>query len=117
MDDCIFCKIIAGEIPSSTVYEDELLKAFRDISPKAPVHVLIVPKQHFTPAEVTDGAKAGIVGQIFVAANKIAEKEGVAKSGFRLIANSGPDSGQEVDHLHFHLLAGRPLGPMLCEHM
>lgn len=115
MDNCIFCKIIAGEIPSNSVYEDEFVKAFRDISPKAPVHVLIVPKLHFTPAEVTDEAKAGIIGRIFQAANKIAEKEGVARSGFRLIANSGPDSGQEVDHLHIHLMGGKKLGPMLAE--
>lgn len=115
MDDCIFCKIIAGEIPSNTVYEDDHVKAFRDINPKAPVHVLIVPKEHFTPTEVADEAKASIIGRVFLAVNKIAEKEGVADSGFRLIANSGPDSGQEVDHLHFHLMAGKKLGPILVE--
>lgn len=114
MDDCIFCKIIAGEIPSNTVYEDEFVKAFHDISPKAPVHVLIIPKEHFTPAQVTASPKGDLVGKVFLAANKIAESEGVAESGFRLICNSGPDSGQEVDHLHFHLLAGKKLGPMLA---
>ncbi len=111
--DCIFCKIIKREIPSKDVYEDDFVKAFYDINPKAPVHVLIVPKKHINPAQGFTQDEVEIIGNLFLAAQKIAEKEGVFQSGFRLITNSGPDSGQEIEHLHFHLLGGKPLGGLV----
>jgi len=105
----LFTKIINGEIPGDIVYQDEHVVAFRDITPKAPVHILIVTREE-TPslAELPD---QGDHTHILNAAKKIAEQEGFAESGFRLIINSGPDSGQEVPHLHAHILAGRQLGP------
>ncbi|RMG88469.1 MAG: histidine triad nucleotide-binding protein [Candidatus Dadabacteria bacterium] len=115
MADCIFCKIVAGEIPADKVWEDEHALAFRDIRPIAPVHVLIVPKTHRESfAEVTD-ADTPFLASLARAIREIAEKEGVADSGYRIIANTGPDGGQEVFHLHVHLLGGRPLGPMLAK--
>lgn len=109
MDDCIFCKIVRGEAPSQRVYQDEWVTAFRDIHPQAPTHILIVSNKHITgPLAVTD-ADAHIVGRIIIAANRIARQKGFAGGGFRLVANEGRDGGQLVDHLHFHLLAGRLL--------
>ena len=107
--DCIFCKIIAGEIPSSTVYEDAHVYAFKDIAPVAPVHVLIVPKAHIMSG--ADGAEAGnadIFGHIFVAAAEIARQLGL-ENGYRVVTNVGADAGQTVPHLHFHLLGGTVL--------
>ena len=113
MSDCIFCKIIAGEIPSQRVYEDEFVFAFRDISPQAPVHVLIVPKEHIV-SSVADISpeNSHLAAKCLEAAAKIAAGEGLG-SGFRVISNSGQDGGQTVFHLHFHLLGGRHLGQML----
>lgn len=109
MTDCLFCKIAAGEIPSAKVYEDEEILAFRDINPQAPVHILIIPKKHVASlAEVGDEDTA-LLGKIQVLTRKLAEQEGVAVSGFRIVSNSGPDSGQEVGHLHYHLMGGRDL--------
>lgn len=108
--DCLFCKIIAGEIPSATVYQNDQVYAFRDINPIAPTHVLIVPRAHIrdiTAPEALDGAT---LSALIAAANAIARQEGVAESGFRLIWNVGPDAGQTVFHLHLHLLGGKPLG-------
>ena len=107
MNDCIFCKIIAGEIPSTVVYEDELVIAFEDISHKAPVHTLIVPKKHI--ANVLELEDAGLTQAIFNAVKKVAEIKGVTESGFRLVANTGSDACQSVKHLHFHLLGGKQL--------
>lgn len=108
LDDCLFCKIIEGDIPSDKVYEDENVYAFRDIDPKAPVHVLIIPKGHIgSMAEV--GAEQ-YAGHMFKAARIIAGQEGVAESGFRVVMNTGDDGGQTVAHLHMHLLGGRGLG-------
>lgn len=112
---CIFCKIAAGEIPSTTVYEDDKLKAFRDINPQAPIHILIVPKDHLASiADITD-KNADLLMDIVHAANKIAEQEGIKQRGYRLVTNTGPEAGQEVHHLHFHLIGGRVLGPIASQ--
>lgn len=110
MSDCIFCKIANGEIPSEFVYEDELVAAFNDISPVAPVHILIVPKAHIESALELDDSNKDIVGHIYAVAAKIARDKGFADNGFRVINNCGRDGGQTVMHLHFHLLAGKELG-------
>ncbi len=109
MENCLFCKIIAGDIPSSKVYEDEHVFAFRDINPQAPVHILIVPKTHVDNALALEGEGAQIAAQVFAAAAKIAKAEGIAESGFRIITNCGRDGAQSVNHLHFHLLGGTQL--------
>ena len=109
MSDCIFCKIIAGEIPSQHVYADDYVFAFRDITPQAPVHILIVPREHITSAADLTTENSTLVSKCFEAITKIAESEGL-NSGFRVVTNSGKDSGQTVFHLHFHLLGGKPLG-------
>ena len=108
MENCLFCRIVAGEIPATKVYEDELVLAFRDIDPKAPAHILIVPKTHHDnmAAAVGDGA---LVAKLFEAACGIAVSESIADGGYRLVVNSGADGGQSVDHLHVHLLGGRQL--------
>ena len=106
--DCIFCKIIAGEIPSARVYEDEWVYAFRDIQPLAPVHVLIVPKTHVCCADQIDSANSHLVARIFEAIPKIAASEGLT-NGYRVINNCGEDGCQSVKHLHFHLLGGKKL--------
>jgi len=110
MGDCIFCKIIRKEIPSSVVYEDDRVVAFNDIQPVAPVHVLIVPRQHIESVRELTGENAGCLIDIHMAANKVAEKLGVKDRGFRLINNCGPDAGQTVPHLHYHLIGGLKLG-------
>ena len=105
--DCLFCKIINGDIPSSKVYEDELVLAFNDIEPQAPVHILIIPKEHIASANCLTEENASIVGHIFAVAAKIAAAEGVADGGYRIVNNCGDDGGQTVKHLHFHLMGGR----------
>ena len=106
MSDCLFCKIIAGEIPGNTVFENDRVYAFRDINPQAPVHVLIVPKKHMDNILQCDGETAAALVD---AAQRIAAQEGVDKSGFRLISNCGRDAAQSVQHLHFHLMGGRQM--------
>ncbi len=106
MSDCLFCKIIKGEIPSSKVYEDELVYAFNDIAPEAPVHVLIIPKEHIKSAAEINADNSSLVAHIFEVAAKIAQEKGL-KDGFRVVTNCGDSAGQSVKHLHFHLLAGR----------
>lgn len=106
--DCLFCKIIAGEIPSTKVYEDARVYAFRDINPMAPVHVLVVPKLHICCADKIDGGNSAEVAAIFEAIPKIAAAEGLS-NGYRIINNCGEDGCQTVKHLHFHLLGGRKL--------
>ena len=109
-ENCIFCKIIKGEIPSSKIYEDEEILAFKDINPAAPIHILVIPKKHITSlAHMQDGDEK-LVGKIYKIINEIAEKQGVKEKGYRVIVNCGEDGGQEVGHLHFHLLAGAKLG-------
>ncbi len=107
--DCLFCKIVAGEIPSAKVYEDEFVYAFKDISPIAPIHYLFVPKQHISGASEINAENAEIVGKIFTAIAKVAAQEKL-ETGFRVVTNCGEDAGQTVPHLHFHLLAGKPMG-------
>lgn len=106
--DCLFCKIIAGEIPSTRVYEDEQVFAFRDINPQAPVHVLIVPRRHIPSADAVNEENSADVAAVFRAIPKIAAKEGLT-NGYRIINNCGEDGCQTVKHLHFHLLGGRKL--------
>lgn len=107
--DCLFCKIIKGEIPSAKVYEDDKVYAFRDIEPQAPVHILIIPKEHIASANELTEENASIVGHIFAVAAKIAKDEGIADGGYRIVNNCGQDGGQTVGHLHFHVLGGRSL--------
>lgn len=107
MDDCIFCKIISGEIPSKIVYQDDRILAFDDITPQAPVHVLIIPKDHFSSLNEVPENRAGILSHILVKARDIAEIKGIRESGYRLVLNTAKDSGQEIFHIHFHLLGGR----------
>ena len=109
MNDCLFCKIIAGEIPSSKVYEDEKVYAFRDINPQAPVHVLVVPKQHIDSANEVAEDNIDSVAACFRAMPAIAAAEGLTE-GYRIINNCGKAAGQTVMHLHFHLIGGRELG-------
>ena len=103
---CLFCRIVSGEIPSAKVYEDDKVFAFRDIDPQAPVHVLIVPKEHYDSVLT---APAEVVGRMAEAAALIAKAEGVSESGFRLVMNTGEAAGQSVRHLHMHLLGGRSM--------
>jgi histidine triad (HIT) family protein len=112
----IFSKIIAKEIPSEIVYQDELVTAFRDINPQAPVHILIVPNKEIPTAADVSAEDEQTLGRLFTAARKIAEGEGISESGYRLIINCKEDGGQEVYHLHMHLMGGRRLGPMLARH-
>ena len=106
--DCIFCRIIAGEIPSSKVYEDEYVFAFKDINPQAPVHVLLVPKVHMESADAVDGENSIHVAKIFEAIPKVAAEMGLG-NGYRVITNCGEDGCQTVKHIHFHLLGGKKL--------
>ena len=108
MNDCLFCKIIAGEIPSTKVYEDEYVFAFRDISPQAPVHVLVLPKQHICCADEINADNSALVVKCFEAIAKIAKAEGLT-NGYRVVNNCGEDGGQTVKHLHFHILGGKKL--------
>lgn len=107
--DCLFCKIAAGEIPSTKVYEDENVYAFRDINPQAPTHILVIPREHIVSAGAVNTDNSAYAAKCLEAVAKIAEREGLS-NGFRLISNCGPDAGQTVPHLHFHILAGRELG-------
>ncbi|MFC1900818.1 histidine triad nucleotide-binding protein [Chloroflexota bacterium] len=112
MEDCIFCKIIAGEIPSEKVYEGDDIIAFRDINPVAKTHIQIIPSRHIpTIADVSD-TDMPLIGEMIKVANELAKSEGVAESGYRLVINCGKESGMEVFHLHLHLIGGRQLGPM-----
>ena len=111
MTDCIFCKIIAGDIPSARVYEDEFVYAFRDIAPQAPVHILVVPKAHIESAAQLTAENSFHAAKCFEAVAKIAESEELT-GGYRVITNVGPDAGQTVFHLHFHILGGAELGGM-----
>lgn len=110
MEDCIFCKIINREIPSDIVYEDSEIIGFKDINPAAPIHILVIPKKHIPSLVQLQEEDENLVGKIYSVINKIAEEQGVKEKGFRVIVNCGKDGGQEVGHLHFHLLAGRQLG-------
>ena len=108
MSDCPFCKIIAGEIPSAKVYEDDLVYAFRDINPMAPTHVLVVPRQHLASLDAADEASDETLAALLRACRKIAAQEGLS-NGYRVVSNCGPDACQSVKHLHFHVLGGAQL--------
>ncbi|MGN1110552.1 MAG: histidine triad nucleotide-binding protein [Oscillospiraceae bacterium] len=106
--DCIFCKIIAGEIPSTKVYEDDEILAFRDINPQAPTHILVIPKKHIAGVHEINAENSAIVAKIFVKIAEIAKQEGL-ENGYRVVSNVGEDGGQTVPHLHFHILGGKKL--------
>ena len=105
--DCLFCRIVAGAIPSTRVYEDDLVVAIRDIAPRAPTHILLLPREHIASALDLTDADAPVVGRILAAAADIARSEGIAEAGYRLVSNVGRWGGQTVDHLHVHLMGGR----------
>ena len=109
MEDCLFCKIAAGEIPSTKVYEDDTVVAFNDLDPQAPVHVLIIPKEHIASATEINESNSAVVAHIFEVVAKIAAEKGL-KDGFRIVNNCGDSAGQSVKHLHFHLMGGRDFG-------
>ena len=108
MNDCLFCKIVAGVIPSTKVYEDETVLAFRDIAPMAPTHILVIPKAHIASVAEVTAENSGVVAHIFEVIAKIAKDEGL-EEGFRVVSNCGPHAGQTVHHLHFHILGGKQL--------
>lgn len=108
--DCLFCRIAAGDIPSTKAYEDEQVLAFHDINPAAPVHVLIIPKKHFASVLDLGAGDAMLIGHMFQVAQQLAAELGIKEKGFRLVFNTGADGGQTVDHLHMHLLGGRSMG-------
>ncbi len=109
MADCLFCKIISGEVPSKKVYEDEYVYAFEDIAPVAPVHILFIPKEHISGAGDITAENSAVVAKIYEAIAKVAGQMGLDKSGFRVVSNCGADAGQTVFHLHFHLIGGTKL--------
>jgi histidine triad (HIT) family protein len=109
MSDCLFCKIVSGDIPSKQVYTDESVTAFHDINPAAPTHILIVPNKHIPSVNGLEAGDEQLIAHLFMTVKKIAEQEGVAESGYRLIINTGPDAGQEIFHLHIHLLGGQKM--------
>lgn len=108
MENCLFCKIVAGQIPSTKVYEDETILAFRDIAPQAPTHILVIPKAHISSVADVTPDNSGVVAHIFEVIPQIAEKEGLG-NGYRVVSNCGADAGQTVPHLHFHILGGKKL--------
>ena len=113
MSDCLFCKIIAGEIPSTKVYEDENVFAFRDIAPQAPTHILVVPREHIESVADLNADNSVLAARCLEAAAAIARQEGL-KGGFRVVSNCGDDAGQTVKHLHFHILGGERLGDRMA---
>ncbi|MDO4563132.1 MAG: histidine triad nucleotide-binding protein [Clostridia bacterium] len=113
MENCLFCKIIAGEIPSQKVYEDNRVYAFRDINPAAKYHVLVVPKEHIESVNDITAENADTISHIFLVIKKLAEAAGIAEHGYRVVNNCGEDGGQSVNHLHFHILGGEKLKTQL----
>ena len=109
MTDCLFCKIVAGDLPADIVYENDQVLAFRDISPKAPTHVLVVPRRHVATLNELTQDDAGLVGEMYLAAQQVARDEGIADSGYRTVVNCNEDAGQVVFHIHLHLFGGRPM--------
>lgn len=109
MEECIFCKIIRGDIPATKVFEDDMVFSFRDISPAAPEHVLIIPKKHISNLNEVTEEDSNIIAHIYIVAKEIAKILGVDKTGYRIVSNCGEDGGQTVHHIHFHLLGGRAL--------
>ena len=111
--DCLFCKIVAGEIPSTKVYEDETVFAFRDIAPQAPTHILVIPKAHMASVAEVNAENSAVVAHIFEVIAQIAAQEGL-DNGYRVVSNCGPDAGQTVNHLHFHILGGTELNTQMA---
>lgn len=109
MDNCVFCKIVKGEIPSNKVYEDDKILSFKDLNPEAPVHVLIIPKKHISSLSEVNDEDAEIIAHIFKTVPKLVKELGIDEGGYRIISNCGEDGGQSVPHVHFHLLGGRSL--------
>jgi len=109
MTDCVFCKIIAGEIPSTTVFRDEQVTAFRDLRPAAPTHILIVPNKHIDSVNLLTSEDEPLIGRLFIIAKQLASQEGIAESGYRLVVNTNAHAGQTVFHIHLHLLGGAPM--------
>ncbi len=109
MSDCIFCKIVSGEIPASLVYEDDEILAFEDIHPQAPVHILLIPRRHLASLDEADGSHGPLFGRILLVAAELAREKGVAEKGYRVLTNCNAEGGQEVFHIHFHLLGGRSM--------
>ena len=109
-EECIFCKIVRGEIPSDTLHRDDVVIAFRDINPRAPTHALVIPLEHVTYLDTVSPEQEALMGHMLLVGRDVARSEGVMESGYRLSINQGPDSGQLVPHLHLHVLGGRPLG-------
>ncbi len=109
MSDCLFCKIVKGEIPTDFIYEDDDVVAFNDLNPQAPHHFLCIPKQHIATTNELEGEQAQIIGKLFLAAKSIAADRGVAEDGYRLVMNCNQHGGQTVFHIHLHVLAGRPM--------
>lgn len=107
--DCLFCKIVNGDIPSTKVYEDDICFAFRDIDPQGPVHVLVIPKQHIQSVNQVDDSNKDVVAHIFTVIPQIAKSEGIAEEGYRVVSNIGEHAGQTVPHLHFHIIGGRDM--------
>jgi histidine triad (HIT) family protein len=114
MEDCVFCKIIKGEVPSEKVYEDENVLAFKDINPVAPIHILVIPKKHIATLIEVKEEDSYLIAEIFKAINKIVKQLNIEEDGFRVIANCGRDGGQVVNHIHFHIIAGKKLGTKVC---
>ena len=112
-EETIFSKIIRKEIPADVLYQDDLVTAFRDINPRAPSHILIIPNKLIPTVNDVEAEDEAMLGRLFTVANKLAKEEGIAENGYRLIVNCNPHGGQEVYHIHMHLLGGRPLGPMV----
>jgi histidine triad (HIT) family protein len=110
MADCLFCKMVAGEIQPDVVYEDEEVLAFRDVNPQAPTHVLVIPKTHIATTNDLNEENAAIVGKLYLAARQIAEEEGIAGPGYRMVMNCNAGAGQSVYHIHLHVLGGRGMG-------
>ena len=109
MTDCLFCKLLAGQIPASIVYEDERVVAFQDINPQAPTHILLISREHIASAADLTPTHAALHSRLFVVAGQLARREGIERSGYRLLTNVGGDAGQSVHHLHLHLLGGRAM--------
>ena len=106
--DCLFCRIVSGEVPSTQVYEDDLVIAFRDIAPRAPTHILVIPRRHIGSASELTEADGPLLGRLFSVVAGVAVDEGIADGGYRIVTNVGQWGGQTVDHLHLHLMGGRP---------
>ncbi len=110
MSDCLFCGIVDGSVKANLVYQDDAVVAFSDIAPRAPVHILIIPRKHVASVSDIAAADRALIGDIFQVAAKLAREQGIAESGYRVVVNSGADAGQSVLHIHYHLLGGRQLG-------